>query len=394
MLVHPDRLKRIQRPYRRWIESIKERWGDVLRRAPDDPERTELVAEFQTPYVELTNSAGPIPPLDDLLTRLAVEIPRTLVTEVNSDTGSEVVWENAFAHILVGGDKLNRGYTVEGLTVTYMPRGPGTWTADTIQQRARFFGYKRLYLGYCRVFLQTDLQDAYRDYVEHEESLRSQVVEFRGRPTKELRRAFILDRRYRPTRPNILTEPYRQVQVGAGWFKQTAPHVVADLNANIRRVQEYIRSLSLRTHQKFSHQVARAVPLDAIKGLLGDYAFAQNELVEAHISILRIIDHLEASPTASGTVFVMQPDPRERKLREDSDTIQLFQGRSSKGASSYPGDEAIHDRSVTLQIHWLKVTKKEQNSHRVLADRIPGIAIYLPPDFGAQDWLIQPKRHA
>ena len=36
---------------------------------------------------------------------------------------------------------IERGFTVEGLLVTYLSRNPGT-NADNIQQRARFCGYK------------------------------------------------------------------------------------------------------------------------------------------------------------------------------------------------------------------------------------------------------------
>ena len=47
--------------------------------------------------------------------------------------------------------------------------------ADTVQQRARFFGYKRDYLGLCRVFVGPDVRRAFRGYVEHEEDIRSRV---------------------------------------------------------------------------------------------------------------------------------------------------------------------------------------------------------------------------
>ena len=72
---------------------------------------------------------------------------------------------------------MDRGFTVEGLTVTYMPRSVGVGNADTIQQRARFFGYKQSYLGYCRVYLDEDARDAYIDYVEHEEDMRRRLAE-------------------------------------------------------------------------------------------------------------------------------------------------------------------------------------------------------------------------
>lgn len=81
-------------------------------------------------------------------------------------------WQNAKHHILVGGQLLDRGFTVEDLILTYMPRDTkGKNQADTIEQRCRFFGYKKKYLDFCRVYLPQALIGDYIDYVEHEETL-------------------------------------------------------------------------------------------------------------------------------------------------------------------------------------------------------------------------------
>ena len=81
-------------------------------------------------------------------------------------------WKD-YSYILVAGQALDRGFTVEGLTVSYMPRGTGVGNADTIQQRARWFGYKEDYLGYCRVYLSVEGEAAYQAYVEHEDTCAS-----------------------------------------------------------------------------------------------------------------------------------------------------------------------------------------------------------------------------
>ena len=89
-----------------------------------------------------------VPSWDETLARLPREIRRVVITEVNARRGEtpKVNWREHYAHILVGGQTLDRGFTVEGLTVTYMPRSLGSRNIDTIQQRARFFGYKESYL--------------------------------------------------------------------------------------------------------------------------------------------------------------------------------------------------------------------------------------------------------
>ena len=71
---------------------------------------------------------------------------------VNSD-GDEVDFERGQFHLVVGGDKLNRGFTVEGLVVTYMSRPIAkSGTVDSLEQRARFSEYKRDIFKWCQSF--------------------------------------------------------------------------------------------------------------------------------------------------------------------------------------------------------------------------------------------------
>ena len=107
-----------------------------------------------------------LPPFDQLTDfNLIHAIQYTPIIEVNSRRGvtPHINWQDSYSWILVGGQSMDRGFTVEGLTVTYMPRNIGVGNVDTIQQRARFFGYKRSYLGYCRVFLDQVTIDSYND---------------------------------------------------------------------------------------------------------------------------------------------------------------------------------------------------------------------------------------
>jgi hypothetical protein len=82
-------------------------------------------------------------------------------------------WSFADHHILIGGQLLDRGFTVENLIVTYMPRDTkGKNNADTIEQRCRFFGYKNEYIDFCEVHLPLGLKIDYESYVDHEINLR------------------------------------------------------------------------------------------------------------------------------------------------------------------------------------------------------------------------------
>ncbi len=91
--------------------------------------------------------------------------------------------------ILVGGAKLSRGFTVEGLTTTYYTRR--TTAADTLMQMGRWFGYRpgyddlvRLYIGRnvpgARKNTTVDLYKAFEAIVRDEEDFREQLRQYQG----------------------------------------------------------------------------------------------------------------------------------------------------------------------------------------------------------------------
>jgi hypothetical protein len=95
--------------------------------------------------------------------------------------------------ILVGGAKLSRGFTVEGLTVSYYRRK--TKQADTLMQMGRWFGFRegfrdlvRLYVGRAEIdgSKTVDLYEAFEAIVKDEEAFRDQLRQYAvlvdGRP--------------------------------------------------------------------------------------------------------------------------------------------------------------------------------------------------------------------
>jgi hypothetical protein len=81
---------------------------------------------------------------------------------VNFPKGSSV--------IAVGGDKLSRGLTLEGLSISYFLRTSRMY--DTLMQMGRWFGYRPEYLDLCRLFTTDYLRRWYRHIALAEEELR------------------------------------------------------------------------------------------------------------------------------------------------------------------------------------------------------------------------------
>ncbi|OBB45418.1 Z1 domain-containing protein [Mycobacterium sp. 852002-51961_SCH5331710] len=104
-----------------------------------------------------------------------------LQADINFQAGD--VWK-----ILVGGTKLSRGFTVEGLTTTYYTRR--TTAADTLMQMGRWFGYRLGYGDLVRLYIGRnvpgprktviDLYKAFEAIVRDEEDFRDELRKFQG----------------------------------------------------------------------------------------------------------------------------------------------------------------------------------------------------------------------
>jgi len=103
---------------------------------------------FPGTFEELVSFVG------DCLTKIgdpndAVRILNNENKAQTPDFDREAIWK-----ILVGGNKLSRGYTVEGLTTSYYRRRART--ADTLMQMGRWFGFRKGYGDLVRLFIGTN----------------------------------------------------------------------------------------------------------------------------------------------------------------------------------------------------------------------------------------------
>lgn len=412
MLVHPSRETTRHSQFYHWITQIRQQWIDILNLAPADPERVSFVETFRPQYEDLAATVHDIPSFDELAVELEYSIRQTMVLEVNArPTTPQPNWRDSYSWILVGGQAMDRGYTVEGLTVTYMPRDMGVGNADTIEQRARFFGYKRRYLGYCRVFLESGVRDAFESYVEHEADIRRRLEEHRdtGRSLSEWRRAFFIDGSLRPTRRQVLNLDYRQDTVSDDWFWPKVPHGTPELlEANRATIRNFIQQLTWaespgderRTAEQV-HLVAEDVPLRrAYEELL-----IPLRLTEARDSqiftglLLQVKAYLDNHEDATCTIYRMsQGNSRLRSVNQNDEIPTLFQGANYADAAHrdiiYPGDERERSlQGVTIQIHNLQVRQGGQGARGqgpLIANDVPAVAVWIPQSM-ARDWLVQER---
>ena len=407
MLVHPSRETTGHSQFYHWIRQIRQQWVDLLQLPADDLERATFVATFQPEYDDLASTAPDIPAFDKLLEELEYAIRQTEVLEVNARPQTpQIDWKNAYPWILVGGQAMDRGFTVEGLTVTYMPRDMGVGNADTIEQRARFFGYKRRYLGYCRVFLENGVRDAFRFYVEHERDIRNRLQQHRdiGRPLSEWRRAFFLDTGLSPTRRQVLSLDYRQDTIADDWFWPKVPHGTNELlDANRKTVADFIHQLTwseapgdARRTADQVHLVAEDVPLRRVyEELLIPLRLTVERDSQLFTGLLlQIRAYLDGHDNAVCSIYQMSKGKsRLRSVNDEDEIPTLFQGANYADSAHkdmvYPGDDRERTaQGVTIQLHTLQVRQKSQGP--MIADNVPTVAVWIPQSM-AEDWLVQER---
>jgi hypothetical protein len=95
--------------------------------------------------------------------RIAAVTSRIQVETMNGEAGDIRHYKdakNGCYIIAIGGDKLSRGLTLEGLTVSYFLRSSHMY--DTLMQMGRWFGYRPGYVDACRLFITKELKEWYQ----------------------------------------------------------------------------------------------------------------------------------------------------------------------------------------------------------------------------------------
>ena len=402
MMVHADRQKDVSRLFYTWVSELIDRWTTILNLENGDIGREDLDKEFKEIYekeaTKFYSAEDNIPSFNVIKPLIADAINDTQINLIISDTDAEaeVDWESSSSHILVGADMLNRGFTVENLAVTYMPRyTKGKSNADTIQQRCRFFGYKQKYLKSCRVYLPTDSIIEYVDYVEHEEEMRTWLKN--NDSLENVERQLMLAEKLNATRKNIL--PYNIVQTKMkGWHAMNALNsielnkkVVSDfLNANQFELWNPQYETQDRKHRISTVSVEKAIDfLTQFK--FGNYADTARK--QATIRYLQYLSSESEKPITHIHFIQMAYESEYRMRNFNPNTLkidQLFTGRSTSGSETYPGDREIKlEDSICLQIHTVKLQCNQTN--RLVGKIINTIAIYYPLDFATKYTNSEPE---
>lgn len=170
MLIHVTRFQDVQRHVARQVTDEVERMKNRLQFGEGDAADT-LLSKLETDWrsdFEPTIAAmpeelgGSLLTWEDVRPHLKAAVARIEVLTINGSAREALEYKNrrAISVIAVGGDKLSRGLTLEGLSISYYLRASRMY--DTLMQMGRWFGYRPGYQDLSRLYTTPELQHWYR----------------------------------------------------------------------------------------------------------------------------------------------------------------------------------------------------------------------------------------
>jgi hypothetical protein len=179
MLVHVTRFVAVQNrvceQIQEEVDGLRERilFGEVAGDTVLDEFRELWEEDFEPTTLETPPELrGVEVTWGEVRAELAAAVGAVTVMEVNGSARDALTYADhpeGLTVIAVGGDKLSRGLTLEGLTVSYYLRASKMY--DTLMQMGRWFGYRQGYTDLIRLYTTTQLRDAYRDITIANEEL-------------------------------------------------------------------------------------------------------------------------------------------------------------------------------------------------------------------------------
>lgn len=122
--------------------------------------KSEVISEIQhsfNKFFEISET------FEDIYPYLKSAIGKTKVFAVHGKATENLDYSayraNGLSAIVVGGHKLSRGLTLEGLTVSYFTRNSKAY--DTLMQMCRWFGYRPGYKDLCKLFITAESYEWY-----------------------------------------------------------------------------------------------------------------------------------------------------------------------------------------------------------------------------------------
>ena len=183
MIIHPHNETNAHIKFMTYTRGILDELKNGLSANHKDSAYIETFDALKKSFINFKKKNSPenLPEFDEkFLKYVQLAIKETWLIEFNARIGriEEIKWREIYSAILIGGVGLERGYTVKGLTVSYLSRNVGGKQQDTLLQRARFFGYHIEYQKFIQIYLSENLQEYFQQISQINNNFLNSINEF------------------------------------------------------------------------------------------------------------------------------------------------------------------------------------------------------------------------
>ena len=286
-------------------EQLQKHWSDFERTARQSPSHGGVIS-----FEELQGHIG------TFMEKLTKDI-----SIVNSASGDILDYsaDPKLKTIAIGGNKLSRGLTLEGLLVSYYARNSGAY--DALLQMGRWFGYRKGYADLTRIYTTAEIAGNFRHLAQVERQLRQDISRYEKEHVtpEQLGMRILAHPSLKVTGRGKMRHADTLRVSYSGQRFQTFKFPLDDLEklavqceANLLLVKKFLTKLSsCETGEKLKF-IWRKVPVTAIDGFLRDFDFSVMES-DKHDILQHIAKCRENDELTEWTVAVMErQNPDER----------------------------------------------------------------------------------
>lgn len=202
-----------------------------------------------------------------------------LVVNSESDDVIDFVRNPGLKAIVIGGQNLGRGLTLEGLVTTFFLRTAGN--QSTAMQMQRWCGYRHSYLDLVRVYTTRDIREYYREFLSIEREMRDELKKYEREKLSPSEVGMRL--RQHPDIP-LVSRPKRGAQRPvsgdyAGKLPQTTVFAMEDhsqLLRNVEATREFVGRMNargIRCESDNGQRVWKNVAVDLVLSYLTKYEY-------------------------------------------------------------------------------------------------------------------------
>jgi hypothetical protein len=387
MLIHESPLVKTHKTEHEKINSIINQWRSSSRNKRDVAYTGDLKRVLYSAYEDYKKAGVHSPTFNEIEDDIINAINSCHVHVVNGQNAANGNDKFFDYNIYIGGALLGRGLTIKGLVVTYMSRTTkGKATVDTLEQRARWFGYKRNILDLCRIYMVPKLESEFMDIRDHEEDLWNTVKEaqLQGTKFKNIKRIFSLSDNLRPTRTSVAqVETFKFTHWNKQRYFQDEPAYansnISILNAFKNEIAAELETLSFGAGAPYNiyHSDFRTIK----KQVLDKFVFpAEEPKLNRQIldRLLWAADKYDLEPEMD-LIWMRDADgsTSDHDIKDGNRIPNYSVGRRPKEKEKpeiYAGDDYQFRREgvMQLQIHNIRDKKRDIVS--------PTLALYVPQD--------------